>query len=58
MDIWVWLQSEVDMGKVVRQLLLDDDREPVRRSIATIVGDKITRPSRYVYATLTEYLLF
>lgn len=48
MDIWVWLQSKVDMGKVALQLLLVDDRELVRRSTATIIGDKVTNTARCV----------
>lgn len=42
LELWEWLQSDIDIREFVQKLLIDDDRDPVRKTTATIIGDKVT----------------
>ena len=46
-DLWNKLCSQTDMKSLVQKLLLNDSRDVVRKSAASVIGEKITRAVRY-----------
>lgn len=45
--LWELLHSHMNLRDTIKKLLIDDDRDIVRKSIAGCIGDKINEDSRY-----------
>lgn len=46
-QLWELLQSQMNFPASVKKLLIDDDRDVVRKSIAGCIRDKIDENSRF-----------
>lgn len=51
-ELWELLHSQMDFRNTVKKLLIDDDRDVVRKSIASCIGNKVDENSRYERVSL------
>lgn len=52
-ELWELLHSQMQFRATVKKLLIDDDRDIVRKSIAACIGDKIDENSRFECLSLS-----
>lgn len=60
-ELWERLQSQMEFRATVKKLLIDDDRDVVRKSIAGCIRDKIDENSRFErprFAVLSAMLIY